>query len=182
MNKKLIRLDYISVIIVLTLVSLAVWSRLVPHPANVTALTAVALLAGSVLPKRWALIAPLLAIISSDLIIGLHSLVYVTWGSFAIIALIGMRMNTISPKNVIVASLLSSTLFFIVTNAAVWLEGRMYQMTFEGLMQCYINALPFYRNMLAGDLLYSGVIFGLYVYTMKLAQTHITISQQSLTR
>lgn len=162
--------NVIRVIVVLLLIGFAIWSRLIPHPANVTALTAVSLLAGAVLPRRFALIIPLGAIIFSDLIIGLHSIVYATWGSFALIALLGMRLKDIKMTNVAVASFASSTIFFAVTNFAVWMEGRMYSMTFDGLVLCFTNAIPFYRNMMIGDFIYSAALFGLYAYSLKFLQ------------
>ena len=44
-----------------------------------------------------------------------------------------------------------ATLFYVVTNFAVWATKSLYAPTFEGLMDCYVQALPFYRTMLAGD-------------------------------
>jgi hypothetical protein len=47
-----------------------------------------------------------------------------------------------------------ATLFFVVTNFAVWATKSLYAPTFEGLKECYVRALPFYRTMLAGDVCY----------------------------
>lgn len=51
-----------------------------------------------------------------------------------------------------------ATLFFVVTNFAVWLFQSDYALTWAGLAACYTRALPFYRTMLAGDLFYAGVL------------------------
>lgn len=151
-------------ILVFALIALAIWTRFVPHPANFTALTAVALFGGALLPKRLSLVVPLAAMIVSDLLIGVHSLSFVVWGSFVLMTFIGsyaLRQKQ-TPWRVVLASLAGSTLFYLVTNLAVWAEGRMYVMNLTGLMQSYINALPFYRNMMVGDLLYAGLLFGAY--------------------
>jgi hypothetical protein len=52
--------------------------------------------------------------------------------------------------------------FFLVTNFLVWLRGTTYPQTLEGLLTCYLAGVPFYRQTLVGDLVFSGVIFGLH--------------------
>ncbi len=149
--------------VVIGLVLFAVVSRLAPHPANVAPLAAVALFGGALLPRKLALTVPLAAMVVSDLIIGMHSLVFVTWACFALIAIASSyRFGNITTKKVLAWSIGSSVFFYLVTNFGVWAEGRMYTMTFEGLLQCYYNALPFFRNTLVGDMAYSGVLFGMY--------------------
>lgn len=163
--------DKYKVVLVLALVALAIWTRFMPHPANFTALTAVALFGGALLPRRLSIVVPLAAMIISDLFIGMHSLSLVVWASFALVAVLGgVLRNKQTPLRIALSSIAGSTLFFIITNFAVWAEGRMYVMNLAGLVQSYVNALPFYRNMLAGDLLYAGLLFGAYaaiVYGVK---------------
>lgn len=149
--------------IVLLLIVLAVWSRTIPHPANFTSVGAIALFAGAYLPRKMAFVSTLSAIIISDLIIGLHSLVFVTWGCFAAVVLLGgVIRRRLRAWNVIGATALGSLLFYLVTNFAVWSQAQMYAMNLSGLIQCYYNALPFFRNMLVGDVIYTVVLFGLY--------------------
>ena len=59
-------------------------------------------------------------------------------------------------------TLASSLFFFIVTNFAVWASGDMYERTWLGLRQCYVMALPFFRNTTLSDLFYTGLLFGIY--------------------
>jgi hypothetical protein len=61
-------------------------------------------------------------------------------------------------------ALLSSILFFVITNFGVWLTGGgwFYPRTWQGLVECYVMAIPFFRNTLAGDLVFTGVLFGLF--------------------
>ena len=60
------------------------------------------------------------------------------------------------------AALASSSVFFLATNFAVWAFSPMYEKTLEGLVLCYTMAIPFFQNTVAGDLIWSGAIFGAY--------------------
>lgn len=153
------------VIFVGALIGLAILTRFLPHPANFTALGAVALFGAVYLPKKYALAVPFIAMVLSDLVIGLHNLVLFTWGSFLLVALMGLWLKkNKSVKNIILVAISASTLFFIITNFAVWAFTPLYTKDFAGLMSCYVAAVPFYRNMLAGDLFYVGLLFGLYEF------------------
>lgn len=156
---------YINIAIVIALVVFVVAARTAPHPANFAPVAAVALFGGAVLPRRWAVVAPLLAMIASDLIIGLHPLVLFTWGSFALIALASSAwLKGMSPIKIGLSSIGASVFFYVVTNFGVWAQGKMYAMNMHGLIDCYINALPFFRGTLAGDLFYTGVLFSVYAF------------------
>ncbi|MBW3568603.1 hypothetical protein KY385_00535 [Candidatus Parcubacteria bacterium] len=158
----------IKIVLAICLIIFAIIFRLFPHPANFAPIAAVAIFAGAILPMRWALTLPLAAIIASDLIIGMHSLILFTWGSFLAIAWLCSRyLKNIKAVNIGFASLGASTLFYLVSNFGVWLEGRLYPPTLEGLISCYYNALPFFRNTLLGDLAYSALIFGAYYLACK---------------
>jgi hypothetical protein len=58
------------------------------------------------------------------------------------------------------ASIAGSLLFFMLTNFAVWAFGTLYPRTWEGLMQCYVAALPFLDKTVIGDLFWNAVLFG----------------------
>jgi hypothetical protein len=61
------------------------------------------------------------------------------------------------------AALASSISFFVVSNLAVWACWNMYPKTWAGLMTCYAAGLPFFRRGVAGDMLFTAVMFGLPV-------------------
>jgi hypothetical protein len=146
------------------LIILAIIFRLLPHPANFAPVAAVAIFGSAILPKKWALSLPLVIMVSSDLIIGFHSLIWVTWGSFLMIAIFSSKyLRQIRLLNVVGTSLAASLFFFLATNFGVWCEGRLYPLTFNGFINCYYNALPFFRNTLLGDLAFCGLLFGAYV-------------------
>lgn len=156
----------ISQWMVIGLISLGVVARWVPHPPNVTPLTALALFGGAYLSRRWAIGLPLLAVVLSDLVIGLHETVAFTWGAFALAGLLGWWLRRQpSPKRIVLASCAGSMLFFLVTNFGVWLvgeQGTMYPHTIDGLVGCYVAGLPFLRNTFVGDLMWTAGLFGLY--------------------
>jgi hypothetical protein len=64
-------------------------------------------------------------------------------------------------------TIVSSVVFFLVTNFGVWTSDMFYEMNFNGLIQCYTMALPFFRNSLAGDLFYAAAMFGLYEFASR---------------
>ena len=150
-------------IIAILLVVLAVFTRLIPHPANFAAVGAVALFSGTYLNKKYALWLPLAAMMVSDAIIGLHNLIFFTWGSFILISFIGLwirgRKNV---KNVVFGTLTGSLLFYFITNGAVWAFTPLYAKTFQGMLECYVMGLPFFRGTVLGDFFYVGVLFGGY--------------------
>jgi hypothetical protein len=155
---------------------LSALGRLIPHAPNVTPLGGSCLFAGSRISGLWAYLLPLAVMIATDPIVG-HaggaSGGY-TWGSpviyacFMINVWIGRHMvRNVTPLRVGAAAFLCSLQFFVLTNLAVWLAAvirhdPIYSANLGGLLLCYTEALPFWGRTLAGDLLYSGALFGLY--------------------
>ena len=156
------------------LIVIAAMTRLLPHPPNFAPITAMAVFGairyGS---RRMAVIAPLLALLLSDLAReflyhqglaqqwGLYRGMWVVYGTTALIVLIGRRAHgTRSPMTIAATTLAGSCVFFVVTNFAVWAGGALYPHTIEGLWACYIAAIPFFRNALLGDFTYAVVLFG----------------------
>lgn len=150
-------------VLVIVLIVLGIVTRFFSHPANFTAVGAVALFAGALFPKKWGILVPVVIMMISDFFIGFHSLVFFTWGSMAIAGFIGWQMRkSLSAKSVIAGSIFASTQFFLITNWAVWMFSPLYVKDISGLLHSYVMGLPFYRNMMAGDLLYVGILFGVY--------------------
>ena len=71
-------------------------------------------------------------------------------------------MDKKSSKGIAINALLSSIIFFLVTNFSVWAFTGMYDKTFSGLMVSYTMGLPFFKWSVISTLLYSGVLFGAY--------------------
>jgi len=149
-------------VLLLAIVFGAAALRLLPHPSNFTPIGALALFAGAHFDdKRWAFIAPLAAMLLSDILIGFHGQMPVIYGAFAVIVCMGFALREKKTAlRVTSASLAVATFFFIVSNFAVWAFDGLYPMTFQGLVTCYVAAIPFFANTLGGNLFYSAVLFG----------------------
>jgi len=136
-------------------------SRLLPHPANFTPITAVAIFGGIYFPKKLAFAIPFAAMLISDIFIGFYAwqIMAAVYFSFLMAIVIGscLRDNKKIPA-LAAGTLASSFIFFLITNWAVWAFGTMYAKNFSGLMQSYYMALPFFKNSLAGDLFYTAVL------------------------
>ena len=83
------------------------------------------------------------------------------YASFALIIVLGfVLLKKVSINNLVIASLSSSVLFFLITNFGAWMSSTIYAKTFSGLIAAYIAGIPFFWNTLAGDLFYVSVLFG----------------------
>ena len=147
---------------ILSAILIAAALRLVPHPPNFTPIGAMALFGGAYFGRRaLAFAAPLGALLLSDLVIGFHSGMPYVYGSVALIVLLGWAIaRRIALVSVAAAAVASSVMFFIVTNFGTWATGELYPQTVTGLVACYVAAIPFFQNTLAGDLLFSALLFG----------------------
>ena len=146
----------------ISIVLAAALSRLIPHPPNMTSLTAVALFGGAYFSdRRLAFLVPLAALFLSDLVLGFYGHMEVVYSSFALIVCIGLWLGKDrSVLRIAVAALTSSVLFFLLTNFGVWAFGSLYPRTLDGLVTCYVAAIPFFRNTFQGDMLYAFILFG----------------------
>lgn len=105
--------------------------------------------------------APLGALLLSDLVLGFYNGVVTVYASVALIVVLGwLGLSRVTPIRVGAAALASSVLFFVITNFGVWLFTGFYPLTLAGLAACYVAAIPFFQNTVAGDLFYSVVLFG----------------------
>lgn len=165
--------------VVASMVALAALSRFLPHPPNFTPITGMALFGAAYFAKKyWAFIIPFVALWLSSLVLDNIVLAHYydgfQWFSqpwvfvgLVLITLLGTRLlKKVSFENVIGTSLLSSAIFFLVTNFGVWQMDAfgMYANDFSGLLACYLAGLPYFLNTVAGDLFYCGVLFGGYEF------------------
>ena len=139
-------------------IALAV-SRFVPHPPNFTSLIALSFYVPAMLGIRFIPMV-MISFVLTDLIIGLHSTTFFTWGS---VLVIGFLSNYFS-KNIlkrISGALLGAVLFYIISNFGVWIYGS-YGYSFEGLITCYTLAIPFFGYTLISTLIFSTIIEAVY--------------------
>ena len=153
----------------ITIILILAFSRLLPHAPNFTPVIATALMSGFLLKnKNLSLVVVLMAMFISDLIIGFYSSYFFVYFSLILIILIfSSFVKKINFKNLLVLSIASSLLFFIVTNFGVWAMGNMYEKNFSGLVLCYIFAIPFFTNTLVSTIFFSYSIFYLKKLNLK---------------
>lgn len=147
------------------LVALAAASRFLDIAPNFAAVAGVALFAGFIFRSRLlAVMVPVAAMLISDAILGGYPLaVMVSVYLCMMLPILFKPVLGAQPGVVRIAgsSLACSAIFFVVTNFAVWGTGGLgYARTLAGLLECYTNALPFFRYTLLGDLVFSSALFG----------------------
>lgn len=154
--------NHARLIAILSAIFIAAVMRLVPHPPNVSPIGAMALFGGAYFGRRaLAFVAPLAAMLLSDAILGFHSGMPYVYGSVALIVLIGWAVaRRKTALTIAAAAVASSVLFFAVTNFGTWATGELYPQTLAGLGACFVAAIPFFQNTLAGDLIFSALLFG----------------------
>lgn len=146
-----------------------------PHPEwfNFSAETGALLYFGARRPWRE-MIAALAALMATDYFLTVSVYHYgfrwegyiPTWTWYVAAMVLGQILLRAKTTFVRVAAgaLLGPTAFFILSNYAVWIAGGgMYPKTWNGLVTCYVAALPFYRNDLISTALVAGLAFGVPV-------------------
>ncbi len=159
-KENLLRLG-MAVIFVLIGVSL----RLLPHPPNFTPVAAIALFGAVYLSRKIAFSLPLIIMFISDIFIGAYEpkLMIFVYGSFVLCVGLGFWLKKYNKLSAALGgSILSALIFFFLTNFAVWVFTPWYAKTFSGIIQCYLMALPFFKNTLLGNFFYVTVFFGTY--------------------
>jgi hypothetical protein len=136
--------------------------RLLPHPPNFSPIAAIALFSGAHLGRRGlSVVAPLGALLLSDVFLGFHSSMPVVYGSVALVAALGWLLSSHrSVGRIALTAVAGSVTFYLLTNFGVWLFSDMYPKTMAGLAACYAAAIPFFQNSLAGDLFFTTILFG----------------------
>jgi hypothetical protein len=146
------------------MVALGVCARLVPHPWNFTPIMAIGLFAGSHGKKTsTGVLATLFALVLSDAVLGFYPGFWYVYGAALIPVLLGRLIRNRSGAGAIATVALASSLsFFLITNFMVWATDQLYPHTMAGLSACYLAGIPFYRNQVLGDAVYTIAIFGGY--------------------
>jgi hypothetical protein len=150
-------------LITLSLIIFAVaMFRLLPHPPNVSPVAAMALFGGAYFSdKRVAFLVPFLALLLSDFLIGLHNTMIYVYAGFALTVVIGFWIRQkLNVSRIAFAVVVSSLLFFVITNFGAWLTSGLYPMSADGLMQAYVAAIPFFQNSLLGNMAFATLLFG----------------------
>lgn len=178
-----------NILLAALLVLFAVVSRIMSIEQNIwnfASIGAISLFSGAVFKnKSFSFAIPLIAYLITDIYLeftrgtGFYDASqFFVYGAMAVTVWIGTRMKRATWYNVIGFAILSSVTFFIVSNFGVWFAGFfpskyvMYPTTFSGLVDCFVAGIPFYKNTFASDIVFSGVLFGLYSVYAKLSKQH----------
>jgi uncharacterized protein DUF6580 len=162
---------------VYVLFAVATRLTLLPHAWNFTPVTAALLYFGARGSRRQ-LWLPLAMLIASDLALDKYVYRYpfswdlfLSWAWYAAVLGLGTLLSKdAKPLRIAGAALTGSVSFFLISNFGVWAATNIYPKTLSGLMACYTAGVPFFRGTLEGDLLYTGVMFGLPVVAVAIAR------------
>ena len=134
--------------------------------------------------KRFAILLPLVSMFLSDLLYqGLFYFGLTEYGGFyagqlenylliVALSIFGFWARNLQPAKIIVATLAAPSVFFLVSNFMVWMGGGglLRPKTFDGLLLCYNDALPFFRSSLITTVAASAILFGSYFLAQHFVQ------------
>lgn len=143
---------------------IAIWFRLIPHLPNFTPITSLALFSGLMLKRRWLSVTiPILAMILSDLVLGFSEITIWVYLGISAISMVSWFQRKININSILISSLV----FFIISNFGVWVIG--YPHTMDGLLTCFTLAIPFFGYSILGDLFWGYT----FKYSYKLLESKI---------
>ena len=167
----------------LFLVVIAALYRVIPdRPYGFAPQWAMALFAGAIIrDKKWAFIIPVLSMFISDL---LYQVLYIggistipgfyegQWQNyilFTLLVFVGFAIKKLNLFQIVAASLAAPTIYFLISNFLVWasnssIRGLDRPKTFDGLMLCYTDGIPFFKMSILGTLVFSAIMFGTFIF------------------
>ena len=167
----------------LFLVVIAALYRVIPdRPYGFAPQWAMALFAGAIIrDKKWAFIIPVLSMFISDL---LYQVLYIggisaiqgfyegQWQNyilFTLLVFVGFAIKKLNLFQIVAASLAAPTIYFLISNFLVWasnssIRGLDRPKTFDGLMLCYADGIPFFKMSILGTLVFSAIMFGTFIF------------------
>ena len=147
----------------ISLILILAFARLIPHPPNFTPIIAVAIMSGYFFKNiNLSFLVLIVAMLLSDLFIGFYENVFFVYASLLLITFVFYKISKkINFKNLFIYSFAGSLIFFIVSNFGVWVLGSpgvnniAYAKDFNGLVECYILAIPFFGNTFLSTLIFA---------------------------
>ena len=129
--------------------------RVIPHPPNFTPVIALSLYL-PIFFGLWSIPFLILGFAVTDYFIEFHSLLIWTWSSLALVGLLSQLA-----KGKVTRLLLAFTgalIFFLISNFGVWLTSSFYESNIQGLINCYVMAIPFFTNTLISTIIFGALI------------------------
>jgi len=152
-----------DLMIPIIMMTLLIISRMISDIPNFTATIALIMFTSYLIRHKFlSVLVILVSQIISDLYIGIYSSMFFVYGAYVFIALLSpIIMNKLSFKSVLISSLVTPTIFYIVSNFGVWITGSTYPLSLDGLIMCYVAGIPFFDETLL-----STVVFSVTIYVM----------------
>ena len=147
----------------ISLIIILAFARLIPHPPNFTPIIAVAIISGYFFKNfNLSVLTLLVAMLISDLFIGFYENIIYVYASLLLITFIFHKIsNKINFKNLFIYGFAGSLIFFIISNFGVWALGSpgvsdiVYEKSLNGLIQCYVLAIPFFGNTFLSTIIFA---------------------------
>jgi hypothetical protein len=154
------------------LVLLGAASRLLHLPPDIAAVTGVTIFAGFAIRNVWlALVVPVAAMALADVVLRWYpDIVFTYAGMAAGVFLARGLLHPLTPVRLIGTTFLASLAFFVLSNLGVFLSGY-YGFSLEGLVACYVAALPFWQNSLIADFTSTALVFAIYLLLTRAVPT-----------
>lgn len=168
----------VTILLAILLIFIAASARIFNaqlHLPNIAPLSAIALFSGYAMKEKRALafLVPLMGQFIADVyfqlftsIPGFYSLTaqLFNYGALLSVAVLGTSLKQPKVAGTLAAVLGGSTLFYVVSNFGYFAQGWN-GYTFSGLVKTYIDAVPFYKFTLLGDLVGGLLLFGGFAAT-----------------
>ena len=132
-------------------------ARLIPHPPNFTPIIAVAIMSSFFFKNIYlSILVLLISMLLGDIFIGFYYNMIFVYLSLIFIVLIFFQVNKkISFKSLFIFGFAGSFIFYLFSNFGVWMLGNLYSKDLKGLVECYVLAIPFFKNTFFSTLIFS---------------------------
>ena len=153
----------VNLIMPMILFVLLVLSRMITEIPNFTATIALVMFTGYLIQNRFlSVLVILVSQVVSDLYLGIYSSMIFVYAAYISIALLSpIIMKKMNTKSVVLSSVISPSIFFIISNFGVWLIGATYTFNLSGLIACYVAGIPFFDESLISTVLFALTIFSI---------------------
>lgn len=168
-----------NLMIPIIMMTLLVISRMISDIPNFTATIALIMFTSYLIRDKFlSVLVILVSQIISDLYIGIYSSMFFVYGAYVFIALLSpIIMNKLSFKSVLISSLVTPTIFYIVSNFGVWITGSTYPLSLDGLIMCYVAGIPFFDETLLSTVVFSVTIYAMMKLIVKEPEKLILIKK-----
>ena len=149
--------DFFPIILILILAM----SRLIPHPPNFTPVISVAIMSGYLFRNIYlSFVVLITSMILADAFIGFYENMLFVYLSLLLIAYIFYKISgKINLKNLFIYGFFGSVIFYLISNFGVWYFGNLYEKNFNGLIECYFLAIPFFKNTILSTIFFTYITF-----------------------